>query len=409
MKLYRKMVNILLLLYLITYPILPTYNVFSSDLILYTLIVLQILGFLFISKERNYVLNIIKNLFNDKIFLSLILLNITMYLSAIVSTDIRVTVTNSIRFTMYIFVFYSITYKVKNSTCKLLFNSFVSVATLSGLCTVGQIVYTKYLGYKIDKTMRMPSFLENPNNLGAYSILAFFIVIMILITTKNLKYKIFYGISSLLLLINIMFSQSRNALIALIVGVFIISILYDKRFFILSLIFPIIFFIIPAIRARIFQIFDMSQNSSRFSIWDVAISMIKDHPILGIGYENFSVQYPVYISNNPNLVVSDGYLPLHPHNIFFKMQAELGILGTMIFISFVVVTIITLYKLIKSANSKIHRSVMIGILASYLTFLFMNLLDCYFNTPKVIITLFIILAFVNNYKINSCLIRDKLR
>ncbi len=232
---------------------------------------------------------------------------------------------------------------------------------------------------------------------------------MILINTKNLKYKIFYGLSSLLLLINIMFSQSRNALIALIVGVFIISILYDKRFFILSLIFPIIFFIIPAIRARIFQIFDMSQNSSRFSIWDVAISMIKDHPILGIGYENFSVQYPVYISNNPNLVVSDGYLPLHPHNIFFKMQAELGILGTMIFISFVVVTIITLYKLIKSANSKIHRSVMIGILASYLTFLFMNLLDCYFNTPKVIITLFIILAFVNNYKINSCLIRDKLR
>ncbi|MBM6861188.1 O-antigen ligase family protein [Clostridium saudiense] len=230
---------------------------------------------------------------------------------------------------------------------------------------------------------------------------------MIFITTKNLKYKFFYGISAILLLINVMFSQSRNALIALIIGVFIIAILYDKRFFILSLIFPIIFFIIPAIRARVFQIFDMSQNSSRFNIWDVTISMIKDNPIGGIGYENFSIQYPYYISNNPNLIVNDGYLPVHPHNVFLKMQAELGIVGTVIFISFVIITIITLYKLIKSTNNNIHRSVMIGILASYLTFLFMNLLDCYFNTPKVITTMFVILGFANHHRINSSYLQRK--
>lgn len=247
----------------------------------------------------------------------------------------------------------------------------------------------------------MPSFLENPNNLGAYSILIIFIVIMLLISTKNLKYKIFYGICSILLLINIMFSQSRNALIALIIGVFIIAILYDKRFIILSLVFPAIFFIIPAIRSRVFQIFDMSQNSSRFNIWDISISMIKDHPILGIGYENFSINYPKYIANNPNLLIGDDYLPLHPHNIFLKMQTELGILGSILFIIFIIITVITLYKLIKSTKNNIHRSVMIGILTSYLTFLFMNLLDCYINTSKVIITMFTILAFANHYKINS--------
>ena len=407
MKIYQKIVNILLLLYIIIYPILPTYGLYSSDILLYSLIILQIFSFVFISEERNSIYTIIKNLSKDKLFLILILLNFSMYLSAIYAIDTRVTITNAIRFTMYIFVFYLISYKVKDRICKLLFNSFVFVATLSGLYTVGQLAYTKYLGYKIDKTIRMPSFLENPNNLGAYSILIFFIVIMIFITTKNLKYKFFYGISAILLLINVMFSQSRNALIALIIGVFIIAILYDKRFFILSLIFPILFFIIPAIRARVFQIFDMSQNSSRFNIWDVAISMIKDNPIGGIGYENFSIQYPYYISNNPNLIVNDGYLPVHPHNVFLKMQAELGIVGTVIFISFIIITIITLYKLIKSTNNNIHRSVMIGILASYLTFLFMNLLDCYFNTPKVITTMFVILGFANHHRINSSYLQRK--
>ena len=407
MKVYQRIVNILLLLYIIIYPIFPTYNKFPSDLTLYSLILLQLIGFLFISEERSNTIDIIKNFFKDKIFLTLILLNITMYLSAIYAIDTRVTITNAIRFTMYTFVFYLISYKIKDRICKLLFNSFVFVAMLSGLYTVGQLSYTKYLGYKIDKTIRMPSFLENPNNLGAYSILIFFIVIMIFITTKNLKYKFFYGISAILLLINVMFSQSRNALIALIIGVFIIAILYDKRFFILSLIFPIIFFIIPAIRARVFQIFDMSQNSSRFNIWDVTISMIKDNPIGGIGYENFSIQYPYYISNNPNLIVNDGYLPVHPHNVFLKMQAELGIVGTVIFISFIIITIITLYKLIKSTNNNIHRSVMIGILASYITFLFMNLLDCYFNTPKVITTMFVILGFANHHRINSSYLQRK--
>lgn len=401
MKTYKKIFNILLLLYVITYPILSTYGLYSSDIILYSLILLQIFGFLFIFEERKSIYTIIKGITKDKLFLTLILLNLLMYLSTIVSLDMRVTITNSIRFTMYIFVFYSISYKVKDKFGKIIFNSFISVAILSGLYTVVQLSYTKYLGYKIDKTIRMPSFLENPNNLGAYSILIFFIAVMLLISTKKIKYKLFYGVCSLLLLINIMFSQSRNALIALIIGIFIIAILYDKRFLILSFIFPIIFFIIPAIRARIFQIFDMSQNSSRFNIWDVAISIIRDNPICGVGYENFSIQYPRYISTNPNLIVSDGYLPLHPHNVFLKMQAELGIIGTIIFIGFVIVTIITLYKLIKYTSDTIHRSVMIGILASYLTFLFMNLLDCYFNTPKVITTMFIILAFANHYKLNS--------
>ena len=329
-----------------------------------------------------------------------------MYLSTFVATDIRTTVTHSIRFTMYIFIFYCISYKTTAKDHRILFNTFISLATLSGIYTVIQLIYTIHLGYSIDKTIRMSSFLENPNNLAAYSILAFFIVIILLISTKKLAYKLFYGLSSVLLLINIMFSQSRNALIAIVIGAFIIAVLYDKRFIILSFILPVIFLIIPSIRSRVFQIFDMSQNSSRFKIWNIDWLMIKDYPLAGIGYENFSVQYPLYTAKNPNFIVENGYIAIHPHNIFLKIQTELGIIGSILFISFIIATIITLYKLIKSKRNKIYSSITIGVLTSFVTFIFMNLLDCYLNSPKVLATLFVILALANSLriKINSKII-----
>lgn len=133
MKIYQKTINILLLIYLILYPILPSYGLYSSDIILYSLIILQIASFLLIPDERKNIYNIIKDLPKDKLFLTLILLNLTMYLSAIVALDIRVSITNSIRFTMYLFIFYFISYKANNKTCKLLFNSFIFVASLSGI------------------------------------------------------------------------------------------------------------------------------------------------------------------------------------------------------------------------------------------------------------------------------------
>lgn len=406
MKIYQRLVNILLLVYIILYPIIPTTRSFASDIIIYILILLQIIGFIFIKKERDNIFNLIINLFNDKIFFTLILLNLAMYLSTFVATDIRTTVTHSIRFTMYIFIFYCISYKTTAKDHRILFNTFISLATLSGIYTVIQLIYTIHLGYSIDKTIRMSSFLENPNNLAAYSILAFFIVIILLISTKKLAYKLFYGLSSVLLLINIMFSQSRNALIAIVIGAFIIAVLYDKRFIILSFILPVIFLIIPSIRSRVFQIFDMSQNSSRFKIWNIDWLMIKDYPLAGIGYENFSVQYPLYTAKNPNFIVENGYIAIHPHNIFLKIQTELGIIGSILFISFIIATIITLYKLIKSKRNKIYSSITIGVLTSFVTFIFMNLLDCYLNSPKVLATLFVILALANSLriKINSKII-----
>ena len=407
MKSFNKIIYLILLLYLISYAIIPTSKLIIGDILVLLLLIVQLLAFILIKKERSNVLNILKHIFKDKIFLSLILLNLAMYISIIFAVDKSLSITHSIRFSIYIFIFYSISYKVKDNHIRILFKSVIGIVILSGIYAFAQLSYVIFLGYKIDKTIRIPSFLENPNNLAAYTLLSFFILLMLLFNSKNIKFKIFLSISCILLFINIAFSQSRNAFLALIVGMFIITILYNIKFLYITIFLPIILFLIPTTRLRILQIFDASQNDSRFKIWEITKQIISDNPINGIGYDNFSIYFTSYAEKNPLLNIDPSYIAYHPHNTLLKMQVELGILGTVTFLFFIIATSFTLYKLVNISQNIYTKNIMTGVTVGYFTFLFMNLLDSYFNAPKVIITTIILLAFANHYRISLDLKTNK--
>ena len=162
MKIYRKVVYILLLLYITIYPILPTYGIISADTVLYLLALLYILSLLLFNEERIELISLIKNIVNNPCILIISCINILMYLSTFIATDKHIALTNSIRFSMYIFVFYLIAYKLKELTA--IFKCLIFTGFLSGIFSISQIIYTLYLGYSIDPSIRIPSFLEHPNN-----------------------------------------------------------------------------------------------------------------------------------------------------------------------------------------------------------------------------------------------------
>lgn len=400
MNLYKNLNNTLLLLFIVLYPILPTYGKTNSNLIIYMLLCLQIIGFIFIKDERNQTILNLKIILKDKIFLSLILLNIIMYTSTFVALDKRISITHSIRFSFYLFIFYLISYTVNNKkNLRIVLNTFLFTSGLISIITIIQVITVKLSGNDINLLNRISSTLENPNNLGAYSIFSIFICLMIVINSKEKFSKKIYGSLVILSLFNIIVSQSRNALLALILGIFIISIFYNKRYIIFSAILPILLFIIPQSRERLLDIFDFSQNTSRFKIWGITKIMIENNnQLFGIGYENFGISYPIYIDSNPDYFVRESLQAIHPHNIFLKIQVELGILGTIAFIIFIVASLFTLYKLILSSTNNFNKSIFIGIYVSFISFQFMNLVDSYYGSPKVIISMFIILGIANGYK-----------
>ncbi len=72
----------------------------------------------------------------------------------------------------------------------------------------------------------------------------------------------------------------------------------------------------------------------RWAIWSNSIAMIKDHPLLGVGIGNYKIYYPLY----HQAVIKDqkfgiNFQPIRAHNDYIQAAAELGLTGIIIILS----------------------------------------------------------------------------
>ena len=65
---------------------------------------------------------------------------------------------------------------------------------------------------------------------------------------------------------------------------------------------------------------------SRWELWRVAVGMIRDHPFLGVGPDNFRVTYGSVIG------VADADMSYHTHNLYLEVFVSVGIAGGLFFL-----------------------------------------------------------------------------
>ncbi len=65
---------------------------------------------------------------------------------------------------------------------------------------------------------------------------------------------------------------------------------------------------------------------SRWELWRVALGMIRDHPFLGVGPDNFRVTYGSVIG------VADADRSYHTHNLYLEVFVSVGIAGGLVFL-----------------------------------------------------------------------------
>ena len=70
---------------------------------------------------------------------------------------------------------------------------------------------------------------------------------------------------------------------------------------------------------------------SRIIAWKNAIELIKEHPLLGVGTGGYE---PAFVDHVKDQKGQENFLHHDPHNQFLKIFAELGIVGLVIFLSF---------------------------------------------------------------------------
>ena len=80
MKIYIKIIQIITLLFIILNPLILSSSKLNTDILIYLLFIIQLIGFLIFKSERKRIFHLLKTIYSQRILLSLIILNIILYI-----------------------------------------------------------------------------------------------------------------------------------------------------------------------------------------------------------------------------------------------------------------------------------------------------------------------------------------
>ena len=177
---------------------------------------------------------------------------------------------------------------------------------------------------------RVFSTLENPNVLAGYLDVFICLTLGILAKVKGRTPCAAMILAIAMLAACLAMTYARGAYFTIILVFIIYGIIQDWRILIFFILLTVgILYYDAAFVDRLLSIFTSTDSSFglRIGIWISTLTMIADHPFIGIGWGAFKSVYPNY----------DYYLKgadveiYHAHNIFLHYAAEIGIIGAMAF------------------------------------------------------------------------------
>lgn len=244
----------------------------------------------------------------------------------------------------------------------------------------------------------------HPNVLAVFLLFSIFCLYCLLLRNqKNRFYDIPYAVCYMLLSLGLLLTFSRAIIFVFIVAslfFFLIIFLKFKEFrqkivflFLLFTICHLLYTVLlwPEISARFLTISAGEQAVTlRVYYNDIALSVIKEKPFLGLGIGNFVW----YLLNNYNFKEFWLYQPVH--NLYLLAASEIGILGLILFLLFIG---LVLWKSRFFWKLSIFNLIFMAIISC---FLFLGLIDHYFWTIQQSRLMFwLVLAVVSGLSVIS--------
>ncbi len=234
------------------------------------------------------------------------------------------------------------------------------------------------LNFKSTYQGRLAGFTGDELKIGGYYF--GFFLLSILIINNNQKYFILFF--TIFLITSYLIGERSN-----FIKVFFISILFYFFTFKMSSLKKIFFLVLPIlvillitfsneIYKQRFYVFiikslteknlDLKLSQNRhISHYQLAIDMFDNNKLFGVGFRNFRHEsFHRQVNLGENIAVTT-----HPHQIHFEFLSELGIVGYLIIISFLIYTIFDGYKIYKFKSSKNSLAATFFILATILPLL----------------------------------------
>jgi O-antigen ligase len=112
--------------------------------------------------------------------------------------------------------------------------------------------------------------------------------------------------------------------------------------------------------------------------------MTIDHPLLGVGINNFQNFYPIYTGRDDELN--------HAHNLVLNVAAERGLFGLVAFCLVAMFLLASLVRTFTSARSLEERAVVAGLSASLAAYFIHSLFDVSYYDYKVLLLFWLLVG-----------------
>lgn len=339
----------------ITSDYYENYRSYFNILATLTLFYLFIKGFTFRHFE---LIKIPKELFRF-----LLLLLITVAVSTMFSSYLLDSALATFRLLGFLIICYLLYVQLKDekNIYTYLFSIFIVVALLGSrmLIDLFNLGFQKYFMRGI-----ISNSINLTGSLGYTGFTIFFISFSVLIAmfflglTNSLTRKVLLaGFLTVNFLFLILANSRGGLLAAFISGSFVIFILNRKLFIwgalSIILIVLVLYFTLPEISniANLYLRWDTLGDREKY--WQIGISMIKDHPIFGVGPDQFDKYFTSYASSahlQMFKTTSNIFGKPHPHNFFLFLTAENGVLGFITAVSFFIMFFSLAIKTMKKSK-----------------------------------------------------------
>jgi O-antigen ligase len=168
------------------------------------------------------------------------------------------------------------------------------------------------------------------------------------------------------LVASLMLSFTRSAMVGVTAGVGAILLLRDLRLLaLLPIVAATVIALSPAqLTDRIYSTFDITDPTSRdrMAMLQAGVSMVKDHPVTGVGPEMVGRVYPQY--RVPTAVQADN---LHLHNVPMQIAAERGLPALALWLWFIASLILGLRPLLDRSRHRVLAATALGATVAMLT------------------------------------------
>lgn len=217
----------------------------------------------------------------------------------------------------------------------------------------------------------------SPNNLGLFLGRIVPLALALLFFGSSGKRRWCYSLASVPILLALFLTHSRGAwLLGVPVALLFMGLMGGRRALLAAVgaVVGGVLALVPLTRVeRITSLFDLAGGTTyrRLKLWEATLAMIRDHPLFGVGLDNFLYQYPRYMLpeawQEPDLS--------HPHNLVLDWWTRLGLLGVGALIWLQVAFFTVGLRLYRSLGEGEVRALVLGLMASMVDFLGHGLID----------------------------------